>query len=39
MNKLFDRRNISAEEVLGMTWADSYKIEREIKEDLDKYER
>jgi hypothetical protein len=39
MSKLFDRRNISADEVLNMTWADSYRIERNIKEDLDQYER
>ncbi len=36
MNKLYDRRN---DFNINMTLADAYRIEREIKEDLDNGER
>ena len=39
MTKLYGRRNISAEEALNLDWEGAYKIEREIKEDLDKIVR
>jgi len=39
MTKLFNRRDLSAEEVLNLEWIDAYRIEREIKEDLDRIER
>lgn len=37
--RLYKRREISASEVLDLTWSDAYAIERKIQEDLDSYER
>ena len=39
MNKLYDRRNVSADDILNMPMSHAYAIERKIKEDLYNYER
>lgn len=36
MNKLYTRRTeLNAEDCLNLEWSDAYRVEREIKEDLE----